>query len=408
MNRLIKLLIVTVLLASSTLTAQSDYKKVQTFKQKVEYYTKALESVRSADELSSINDSIVALRNKFSADKKLLDGALYPENYNTTFDNLIADLQNAEEKLNLKTQVVTLQTQVSKLKRDLDELSKSYYENLQELTKIKGELADERSKNEAWTSRISSMRSNINKRDDIIKKLIDSLVLKPHYNLESMTLNEKKKVTYNIKQYNLLNNIKQLLQDNIQFINAAIFKPEDLHKIKNEQIDFKERWKLLGTTIANVMSVESSPQQNLYEINDLVNEWSASVDKKIWAEIKSLFNNRGIEVDTFYTGEQFVNSLTGYIDSKINSYDEGPLEFSADEYSVFVDSVWYAEINLNWMPFLLEKELLTEEQKIMVEEKITEWSQVGESDANTLRIVLIFVAIILLLVIIALFVKKRS
>ncbi|HSR18702.1 MAG TPA: hypothetical protein VLM39_11485, partial [Ignavibacteriaceae bacterium] len=97
-------------LSGSFLYAQSDYKIVQDFKAKYQELRQAIEDADSLEQLSSIETWIEDFRNDSYANKTLLDKSLYPEDFNSSIENLRNALTLRKGDF---TQITVLKTQVS-------------------------------------------------------------------------------------------------------------------------------------------------------------------------------------------------------------------------------------------------------------------------------------------------------
>jgi fucose permease len=74
-------------------------------------------------------------------------------------------------------------------------------------------------------------------------------------------------------------------------------------------------------------------------------------------------------------------------------------------FTVFVDSLWFNSISSEWMPYLIDNNLLTIDQKNLIDKKISEWkSVVKPTDITWLYAIVALVVIIL----IVLFIIKRK
>ena len=86
-NYLIFLLVIAI---SSQIFAQSDYRITQEFKSRHRSFEIAIEYAKSVDELNKIEKEIKTFRNEFKGSKELLNRALYPANFETSFSTIAA------------------------------------------------------------------------------------------------------------------------------------------------------------------------------------------------------------------------------------------------------------------------------------------------------------------------------
>jgi len=111
------ILFVVFLFSSTILFAQSDYEMVQSFKERNINLANSIKLAKSLEELDSLKIEIDNFKRDFSAKKFLLDQSLYPENFLSTIDNLVASLELRRDDF---TEIDVLKTEVTALKSEVD------------------------------------------------------------------------------------------------------------------------------------------------------------------------------------------------------------------------------------------------------------------------------------------------
>ena len=114
------------LLFSSLLIAQSDYRITQEFKSRHRSFEIAIEYAKTIEELSKIKKEINEFRNDFKGNKELLNRALYPSNFESSFSTLDKKIEYTNKKL---SEISELQTKVVRIESDYAKISDEVKKN---------------------------------------------------------------------------------------------------------------------------------------------------------------------------------------------------------------------------------------------------------------------------------------
>ncbi|NLT50551.1 MAG: hypothetical protein GXX85_06505 [Ignavibacteria bacterium] len=383
MNKL--LIIFLIVFSAGLLNAQSDFEKIQNFKQKIESLNKEIESADSLSQLEAVMTKIESLKLKSEADKELLDKALYPDDYTKTFEKLDNKLniaiQNASQISALEEEVTEAQSLILKLQQDITILTESEAKLRQENTalyneimRIKKNAARSKEASDSLKTLTGKLKDLILKRDAFIAGIIDSFFTTSFQKMNEFSQTDKADVIATIKSNNLLDKIKELINDNIVIIDKNLFIPEDLEEYKKEQKKFTQNWKKFGSSLVDIYASQNESKKEIYEIDFMLSEWDKKINNKIWAEVNSIFANYNIQLDQFSSGSDFESVLINYIQKEIDSSKISDNIDRVKNYSYFTEDIWEKEISEKWMPVLLRNGLLTEKQKENIDDKMDEWS----------------------------------
>jgi hypothetical protein len=94
---------------------------VQSFKERYQKLSDGIKSATSLEDLDNLSFEIDNLKRDFSAKRGILDESLYPENFNSVFENLGSALSIRKEDF---TSITVLQTEVTTLKSEVDLLNR--------------------------------------------------------------------------------------------------------------------------------------------------------------------------------------------------------------------------------------------------------------------------------------------
>ncbi len=369
LNRVILFLILFIL--SNQVFAQSDYEIVQDFKQKYAQLEKLINSAKTFEELNSLVTNIDRLRADNIVYKKLLDKSLYPDNFEKAFDklNLAFVIRNQDftiidilqtENLQLKEQIVVLNKRNTHLINKIQEyeyINKKGSKKIVELKRL-----------------VNDLKLSLHKRDEVIVSLVDSLMPQLMKDQDQLNLAEGNLVYIEAEKNNLLANVKRSLEDNIRFIEVTVLEPDDLKEIKEQQDRFLDFWKKAGIKLVNIYAEKKEKAKEIKEIDSLFVQWNYALEQEAWMNIRAEFAYNDIHLLEFTNGEEFTNTLLSFIKDKIKTIGVKSSEESDKSYILFADSTWFKVISSKWLPYLIDNNLLSAEQKKKIESKIADWN----------------------------------
>lgn len=392
-----------ILFIFSNLTAQSDYEIVQNFKTRYQQLEQQIKNAVSLDELNAVTGEIERLKNEFSTYRELLDRSLYPDNFEKSFDKLGNSLIIRKADF---TQIDVLQTEVITLRSEVDELNKKNAELLNQI-----QLLEVQRKKDAETiakleKLVSELRTSLKKRDELIYAIIDSLAPKLSGDVSALTQKEKEQIVAETEKKNVLYIVKKSLRDNNRFLEVTTLKPEDLNEVKQQQSNFVSLWQKVGPKLVDVYTGRKDKAQELKDIDALFTSWKTGIQREAWESIREDFALNNINLQSFYNGNEFTEIITAFINDEIKSYGVKNKEESQRIFSVFVDSVWYKTISNEWMPYLLENNMLTTQQKEMIEKKIAEWKET--ISPKDLTLIYVGVGVLIVLIVTFFLLRKKN
>jgi len=397
---IISIVLIHVLFGMNLLFAQSDYEIVQNFKEGVSKIEQQIRDADSLDALSEVENSIEKLRSDFISNKELLDKSLYPDN----FDKAIQKLRNSYTlRQGDFTQIDVLHTEVTGLREDIDTLNRRNQEltiQFEELEKQTGERIATLEKT------IARLNASLQKRDLVVMSMIDSLLPPSFRDGENLSSLEKQQVLSEAEESNVLYHIKRAVNDNIRFLEATRLHPDDIEDLKNRQENFAQIWKSVGPTMVEIYSSKGKSTNELKDIDEVFTRWYNELNREVWESINDEFTQNDINLQSFSSGKEFTSVVTNYIDDEIKNADtKGNAEAEAS-YDKFVDSTWYEKIEPDWVPFLIDNDMLAEKDKDSIEVMIASWKDtVYPGGINWLYIV---IAVVIIAVLILLFARKSK
>ena len=388
-SSLIKVILSIILLVFTNQSyAQSDFEISQNFKQKRKQLEEAINKAKNLEELNSIVADIDRFRNEYVEHKALLDKSLYPDNFDKTFEklNMSFVIRNQDfttidvlkiENLQLKEQVALLNKRNAELMNKIQEFEYADKEDVKKIAELDGLVAE--------------LKRSIRKRDELIVGIVDSLLPQPMREQAQLSSQERNSIYVESEKNNVLSNVKLSLLENIKFIELTALEPDDLTEIKKQQNQFAEFWQGAGTNLVDIYAGENKNSKEIKEIDSLFSIWDFTLQQEVWRNIRDEFVYNNINLIEFTNGEEFTNVLTSFIDEAIKNIGVKSSEESNLTYSLFSDSTWFKVISTDWIPYLIENEMLDDKQNHTVEAKITDWK--GRLTPSSLGWVYVLVAV---------------
>ena len=400
-----KILLFVILLTTTTLFAQSDYEMVQSFKERYQKIADGIKAAASLEDIDNLSAEIENLKRDFSAKRVILDQSLYPENFNSSFENLNSSLEIRKEDF---TSITVLKTEVTALKSEVDLLNKRNTELINQITILESQRRKDAASIEELQKLVSDLRATLIKRDQLIYSIVDSLTPKLAGDISSMSQQDKEQVYSQVERNNLLVSVKRSLRDNSRFLEVTSLKAGDLDKVKQQEQSFVTMWRKIGPKLVDVYANKKDKSAELKEIDNLFTVWSNRIDKEAWESINEEFSLNNINLQNFNNGKEFVDVVTQYISDEIKNYGTKNKTESEKTYSIFTDSVWFKTISNEWMPYLLDNKLLAVEQKDAVEKKLSEWKSIVSPQDLTWLYAVIGLAVVFIIALVFILKKKKT
>jgi hypothetical protein len=358
------------LVFTNQLYAQSDYEISQSFKQKRKQLEEKIHNAKNLEELNSIVADIDRLRNEYVEHKTLLDKSLYPDNFDKTFEKLDLSfvIRNKDfttidilqsENLQLKEQVALLNKRSTELMNKIQEFE---YSNKKDVNKV-SELEEA----------VRELKRSLRKRDELIISIVDSLMPQPMMGETRLSSQERNSIYIEAENNDVLSNVKLSLLDQIKFLELTTLEPGDLTEIKKQKNQFAEFWQDTGARLVDIYAGKNKNSEEIKEIDSLFSKWDFTLAQEVWKNIREEFVYNKINLIEFTNGEEFKNVLISFIDDAIKNIGVKSPDESNHTYSLFSDSTWFKIITPNWIPYLIDNEMLDIAQKHKVESKISEW-----------------------------------
>ena len=362
--------ILLILFTVNLINAQSDYEKVQNFKTKYKQIEENIKNAGGLDDCFAIENEIIKLKGDFTADKQLLDNSLYPQDFNASIDKLIGSLETRRGDF---SQISDLKVEVTGLKDKITLLDKQNIALIEQIRDLDEGRKKDAATIESLQKLTAQLKSNLRKKDELVVGIIDSLLAE--FVNHPFTLNDAERLSFDkkIEYNNLFYNIDRTIADNIEFIKVTQLKSDDLGDLKEKYNRFSKMWKQIGPKLAEVYLNRADRTSSIERIENKFSQWNYEINSQIWRNINALLKEKEIKLPAYNNGEEFTNRITGFIEDEIKNIGVKKSSESENIYYTFADTLWFDNIQPDWVPILIDYNMLEEAQKDTIESRIANW-----------------------------------
>ena len=395
MRTRITMLVLFTFLLSAAVYSQSDYEKTQNFKKQYKQLEDAIKNAESFAECDSIGNEIIKFKSDYENDKALLDKSLYPDNFTTSFEKIHKALELRKGDF---SQIEDLVTQVGTLKTQVTELSEKNQDLIGKIKELNMKSDKDAATIASLEKLVSQLKSNIQRRDMLVRDIVDSLLTEFVKSPSTMNDIEKRALISKVDSRDLFYNIERTISDNVQFMRVTQMNPEDLSDMKKQYSDFNKMWKQIGPKLASIYMDKKDRASEIANIDGMFFDWNNRIEDEMWGQVNKIFRAKQLSLLPFKTGNQFVNSVNSFADDEIKNYGVKSKDESEKTYHNFADSAYFKIVEPQWVPILIENNMMSEANKDSIESKITKWKSTvaPPSSFNWLYFVLGFVIIVLM------------
>jgi len=375
--------------------AQSDFEIKQNFMSKYKQIEVLIEYADDEAKCTSIAGQIEKLKDEYAPHTSLLDNALYPEDFNSAFAKLSKKLSIRQTDV---SQIGDLKVQVTELNDLLLKLNQENSELMYQVQSLKRSASKNAKTIDSLKYLVKRLSAKLRERDDLVMGMVDSLFQQITVIPASVNDYESNGVFKKIASTNFFENIKRSVSDNMKFMRVTILTPDDLNEIRGQQQEMSARWQKVGPSLAKVYLQSKQQATEVNQINNLFDEWKQQIDDQVWERVYNIFEKKNIHLLQFKSGDEFTNSISSFVQDEIKNYGVKGKDESDKTYALFVDSLWFKEVEPEWIPYLLNDKMITEANKDSLDSKIKEWKEKVSPSQFPLWIIYVVVGVIMVTV----------
>ncbi len=396
MKRTFSTLFALILIAASVSNVeaqQSDYDTIQDFRAEYQQLLESVERAASTDELNEIAASIDALESDYRGYADLINAAIYPDTYSSRIATLRSWHADAVEHYRsieeLNERVDELRSEVESFQADLAEMDARAVE-------LRREIEESQANERRLSGLVREYRENLEARDEFVTDFLEDL-LKRYEVLDAATADELAEAAERLED-NPVDLVKTILGEYINFTNEATgLNAYDYLRMSTQHAYFNDVWQRIGERLTQVF--DADPVQSHQEVTDLLANWNAAIDNRIWGALDSAFAQNDISLDNFTDAGTFFNSLTSYIRAQTETAIDRNSEEDLEQYRNF-SRFWNQTVKGEWGEYLMNGNILTYEQMSQIDSQLEEWNEAAVPVSNLMLILfLISVAVIIGLVV---------
>lgn len=397
----------TILLIICTTTAifaqSSDYEITKEFETSYGELKASIDNATSVEEADSLNNEVIKLRESFAEHKSLLDHALYPNTFDDSMQDLLAEANETEEILmiidNQGDMLTSLNKQLEAYQKEISLLNN-------ETDSLKTLIAKSEESEQNLSRLVEQYRQRVEERDEFVLNMMDSLfVAYRELDLDAGTSKEITSSAIAIQQGdNPLEFIEATIEENIQVLKAGSseLSTQDLLKMHTIQKRFAETWDRVGSDLSQVYGGNEANQWR-NKIDDQLKDWKASTSKNTWDSINQTLAQNNVDLGAFDNNQSFYSAIENFINNSIeNSEDKIIAEADREEFNSFYE-FWNSKVKEEWGNYVQEGEILTMSQISTIDAELINWRDETEPVSLVIPILLglSFITIVGLIIVLA-------
>jgi hypothetical protein len=234
------------------------------------------------------------------------------------------------------------------------------------------ELKQNRSSLAAMRETIRKLQAHLKVNDQLLFALVDSMFMPYGKDLAQVGDVQRTSLSARMEKANILTRVHDMATDNLRFLKATEFQAGDFASLIDNYQQFSSRWlglsdKILavsrveavaGTTAgapsgAGVKGLPAGHEAPTGQVDSLVIEWHASLQKAFWSALMKEFTAQGIQITPFSDAQGFSASVRAYIQE---------LQATQADPRAFTENVWKARIDHEWKTALTRESMLGKEE----------------------------------------------
>ena len=391
------IVLVAAVLFSAGLNAQerssSDIKR--DFEKRFVLLTKNLNGAETEETLQQLLKDVSDFETEFKPHQEFLNRAVFPDGY----DGLIERLKKSKELAEKKIRASQLEREIGSLTSQVQSLKEENASLRAKLAKAQGELA-------ALKKTIAVLRDEIQKRDEAVFALVDSLFIK--YDTDQLSGSDMKKLS-TLEKNNVIASLKRSVNDNIMFVSSASFSIQQIPQLLNEQRRFESSWNGVGEKLSKAYLPTSLQAKEVSEITGLIANWRTLTDGVFWKGVNEVFAVEKLPITPFANSEEMFRNISKFIDDETANTNKRSAAEQKAIFESFAYNTWGSKLKPSWIPIMIRHGLFTEDQMTEIDAKTKTWSaSLAPIASNTLSYILIGALVIAILAGIYLGTRKRS
>jgi chromosome segregation ATPase len=308
MKKLLKItgtIILIICTTTAILAQSSDYQITKEFENTYKSLEASINNATSLEEADSLNNEVNKLREAYTEHRSLIDHALYPDTFDDTIQDLLAEANETEEVLliieNQGERLTSLNKQIADYQSEITFLNN-------ETDSLRTLIAKSEESEKNLSRLVEQYRQRVEERDEFVLKMMDSLFVA--YRELEMSPGSNKEIASSaiaIQQGdNPLEFIEATIEENIQVLKTGSpeLSTEDFLKMYTVQKRFSDTWNKVGGDLSQVYGGDESRQWK-NKIDGQLKDWKASTSKNMWDSINNSLEQNNVDIGAFDNNQIF-------------------------------------------------------------------------------------------------------
>ncbi len=348
---------------------ESDFAIKKDFETRYDRLTRFLDGATNTAELDTLKRVIDGLELDFTPHTTFLDKAMFPVTFAQKMKALRLQYARTYDMLHVMetqgAQIAQMEGTISALTFSLDTLQRERDALFLELKQNRASMA-------ALRETIRKLQAHLRANDQLLFALVDSMFMPYGKDLAQVGDVQRTSLTARMEKANILTRVHDMATDNLRFLKATEFQAGDFASLIDNYQQFSSRWlglsdKILAVSRAEVVGgapgtptgpagtrgTAAGHEAPTSQVDSLVLEWHASLQKAFWRALMKEFTDQEIQVTPFADAPGFSASIRTYVQE---------LQTSTADPRAFVEDVWKARIDREWKAALTRESMLGTEE----------------------------------------------
>ncbi len=375
MKNIVFIIVAIIFLTGSISAQQSDYLTIQEFKEEIELFKHKIDNAITSQQLENIELDISEFQQFYAENEEIINRAIYPSTMDSKISALRATLITNENRLLLiehqREQLFEMSNRITAQRNEINRLYSI-------TDSMKTEILMSQASEARLSEMISDYRERLELRDQLVFKMIDSLII-THENIFFSRITEGEAQSFSIPgSQNPLNWIQAVIDENLNYTKHQnrLLQVEDYIRMHSMQQHFENVWKEVGDDFVRVYGGDHK-NRIAQSIETSIYDWKNVTTQKMWTAIDQYLDINEIELSSFDNRQSFYAALDAFIkNGREMSEDEFLTTNGFSEYQKIAE-FWNSTFKNDWNLMADDNRLLSSGEISMIDVALSEWEGVS-------------------------------
>ena len=378
---------------------RTDYQIVQNFRSQYNNLKSQVESASTVDDINNVISKVNALENEYESHNELINNAVYPD----TYEGMVSALKSSAQSKLSNLQTIQQQSQrLAQLNQQVTQYSKQLQMLSTEADSIRKVMVKSQTSERNLRVLVHRYRENMQKRDQLIQSMIDTLYVASGKNAPQTESAKGKAMSADV-----LGTIHNLIEQNMNFIdNNPTMSTEDFLHLYAVQAEFSDMWNQLGDKIAAIYSGNKKAMDVVNNINQADQQWHSKISDNTFKSIAATFKEQGFDLPQFNDGSSLYSALRTYLDNAIKRSRQHADNAEYQNFQKF-SNLWDNTVKTKWAESLVKGKIMTYDQIANIDAQISQWGQLAQPKSYAMFIYL-GIALLVIIILAVMLIRAKS